>query len=43
VKWIKLGIVIGRVLETAVSLANAVSAFKATRIFPLDPDAKSEK
>jgi hypothetical protein len=43
VKRIKLGIVIGGVLETAVPLANAVSAFKATRIFPLDPDAKPEK
>jgi len=38
---IKLGIVIGGVLETAASLANALNAFKATRI--LDPDVKPEK
>jgi hypothetical protein len=40
---IQLRTVIGRVLETAASLTNAVSAFKNTRIFPLDPDAKPEK
>jgi hypothetical protein len=39
---IKLGIVIGGVLERAVSLANAVRALKATRIFPLDPYAKPD-
>jgi len=38
---IKLGNVIGGVLETAASLANGVSAFKATRI--LDADVKPEK
>jgi len=43
VKRIKLGIVIVGVLDTTVSLPNVLSAFKATRIFPLDPDAKPEK
>lgn len=40
---IQLGILIGGVLERAASLANALSAFIATRICPLDPDVKPEK
>jgi hypothetical protein len=36
---LKPGILIGKALNTAASVTKVASAFKATRIFPLHPNA----